>query len=158
MSDFRIEIKLTAALYMCVWYDREYDNETASCPNIFSIACTKIKWFCPNIYYLIFCAKMAIWKIIGGLQTPPPPLHSYFCGVKFDAEWRQLGVNSIPSQSDSDFRVILNRNGVASTENQLNSSQNNSENETRMELTPSWRHFWVKFDSAEIILILSKSL
>ena len=38
-------------------------------------------------------------------------IHSYFCGVKFDSEWRQLGVNSIPSQSYSDFGVTLIRNG-----------------------------------------------
>ena len=43
-----------------------------SCPNIFSIACPKIKWFCPNITWF-FCPNMAIWKIPGGAAAPPPP-------------------------------------------------------------------------------------
>ena len=30
---------------------------------IFSIACTKIKWICPNITWF-FCPKIAIWKIL----------------------------------------------------------------------------------------------
>ena len=51
-----------------------------SCPNIFSIACPKIKWFCSNITWF-FCPNMAIWKIIGGLQPPqPPPPASYAYG------------------------------------------------------------------------------
>ena len=51
-----------------------------SCPNILSIACPKIKWFCPNItWFFFFCPKMAIWKILGGggggaAATPPPRL------------------------------------------------------------------------------------
>ena len=48
-----------------------------SCPNInfVSIACTKIKWFCPNITWFI-CPKMAFWrkKSRGGGGLPPPPL------------------------------------------------------------------------------------
>ena len=39
----------------------------------FPIACTKIKWICPNIIYLIFCPKMAIWKFKGGGGPPSPP-------------------------------------------------------------------------------------
>ena len=51
-----------------------------SCPNIFSIACQKIKWFCPNETRL--CPKMASYKIQGGggdckyylvAPTPTPP-------------------------------------------------------------------------------------
>ena len=51
-----------------------------SCPNIFSIACHKIKWFCPNITWF-FCPNMAISKILGGgLQPPAPrPLYAYGC-------------------------------------------------------------------------------
>ena len=37
-----------------------------------SIACTKIKWFCPNISWYV-CPIFAIWQILGGLQPPPPP-------------------------------------------------------------------------------------
>ena len=48
----------------------------------FSIACTKTKWFCPNITWF-FCPKMAIWKILGGLQPPSAPwavsLWMYMC-------------------------------------------------------------------------------
>ena len=57
-----------------------------SCLNIFSIACSKIKWFAriltlirppppPAFLGLItFCPKMAIWKNLGdGTSAPPPP-------------------------------------------------------------------------------------
>ena len=46
-------------------------------PNILSIACPKIKWFCPNItlfFIYFFCPNMAIWKIIGGLRLWPRSL------------------------------------------------------------------------------------
>ena len=43
-----------------------------SCPNILSIACPKIKWFCPNITWF-FNPNMAIWKILGGAAAPPSP-------------------------------------------------------------------------------------
>ena len=42
------------------------------CPNIFSIACPNIKWFCPNITGF-FARKWLLEKILGGLQPPPPP-------------------------------------------------------------------------------------
>ena len=42
-----------------------------SCPNIFSIVCTKIEWFCPNITRF-FCPRMAIWKILGGGGAAAP--------------------------------------------------------------------------------------
>ena len=52
-----------------------------SCPNMLSIACPKIKWFCPNItWFFFFCPNMAIWKILGGgggaaaPQSPRPHL------------------------------------------------------------------------------------
>ena len=50
-----------------------------SCPNIFSIACPKIKWFCPNITRFIFWPEYGYLKNSGGgggaaaRQPPPPP-------------------------------------------------------------------------------------
>ena len=44
-----------------------------SCPNIFSIACTKIKWICPNITWF-FGLKMAIWKNSRGAAAPLSPM------------------------------------------------------------------------------------
>ena len=47
-----------------------------SCPNIFSIACPKIKWFCPNITW--FLARIWLFeKFQGGSSRPPPPPASY---------------------------------------------------------------------------------
>ena len=44
-----------------------------SWPNIFSIACPKIEWFCPNI--TCFSPRKLIFEKFreGGLQPPPPP-------------------------------------------------------------------------------------
>ena len=46
-----------------------------SCPSVFSIACPKIKWFCPNITYF-HALKLILWKIRGGggrgSSTPSP--------------------------------------------------------------------------------------
>ena len=43
-----------------------------SCPNIFSIGCPKIKWFCPNITCFLG-PKIAIWKFLGGCTAPQAP-------------------------------------------------------------------------------------
>ena len=54
--------------------DKFRSRELKSLARIFfSIACTKIKWFCPNITWYFFCPKMAIWKFLGGLQPPVAP-------------------------------------------------------------------------------------
>ena len=42
-----------------------------SCPNILSIACPKIKWFCPNITWFFFFAR--IWLAAAPPPPPPPP-------------------------------------------------------------------------------------
>ena len=49
-----------------------------SCPNIFSIACPKIQWFCPNITWY-FARIWLFSKFQGGLppSPPPPPPASY---------------------------------------------------------------------------------
>ena len=44
-----------------------------SCPNIFSIACTKIKWFCPNITWFFFARKLLFENSRGAAAPPPPP-------------------------------------------------------------------------------------
>ena len=50
-----------------------------SCPNIFSIACPKIKRFWPNITCL-FCPRKTIWKILGGCSpVAPSPPHTPMC-------------------------------------------------------------------------------
>ena len=73
-----------------------------SCPNIFPIACPKIKWSCPNITGFIFSPKVIIWKRSRGLQppAPPPPLlvHSKNTKVSHDPEKGPLGPTSIPGQ------------------------------------------------------------
>ena len=49
-----------------------------SCPNILSIACPKIKWFCPNITH--FLPENCYFDISRGLQPPPPPAsYAYVC-------------------------------------------------------------------------------
>ena len=47
--------------------------DEVSCPNILSIACPKIKWFCPNITWL-FARKWLFEKFGGGggLRAAPP--------------------------------------------------------------------------------------
>ena len=41
----------------------------------FSIAWTKIKWFCPNITWFFFARKLLFQKILGGLQPTSAPMH-----------------------------------------------------------------------------------
>ena len=47
-----------------------------SCPNIFSIAFPKIKWFCPNIA-CFFAQKWLFEKIIEGCSPQPPASYAY---------------------------------------------------------------------------------
>ena len=48
-----------------------------SCPNILSIACLKIKWFCPNITW--FLPQNGYLKNSRGLQPPSPPSPRLAC-------------------------------------------------------------------------------
>ena len=47
-----------------------------SCPNILSIACPKIKWFCPNITWFFFLPEYGYLKNSrgGGAAAPSPRL------------------------------------------------------------------------------------
>ena len=80
------------------------------------------------------------------------PIHSYFCGVKFDTEIASAGSQLHPSQSDS-FSELLWLELSWFSVDALHPNQSNSEirvtltrNGVDSQLTP----FRVKFNSAEI--------
>ena len=54
-----------------------------SCPNIFSSASRKSSGF--GRILLAFCPKMAIWKILGGLQPLAPALYVYASRLQYSA-------------------------------------------------------------------------
>ena len=52
-----------------------FTGAEVNCLNILSIACPKIKWFCPNITWIFFLPREG-----GGGSPPPPPPASYAYG------------------------------------------------------------------------------
>ena len=44
-----------------------------SCPNIFYIACPKIKWFCPNMTWFFFLTRKWLFEKFQRAAVPPPP-------------------------------------------------------------------------------------
>ena len=96
LETFNSGLKTLSWAYQATMHRRtgrvSFRGAEVSCPNIVTIACTKIKWF--SRILPVFCPKMAIWQILGGGGGGRGQPHGPYAYATMYSHWLVRGASA----------------------------------------------------------------